>query len=164
VRSGDAQWQWARTSLIIQSEVKLKTLAHSSIVYLGVGETGRQEGHRAFKTLSETVRLRKILAWVRLDSAPFSLTDFVAPLEEQCQRGVVREEQSERSGAKYQQGLNTFICFGRRVPSLLEYFGYTFHHSMLLAGPACTFNDYIDFIEGRDIARATEQVSVMSRK
>jgi len=45
----------------------------------------------------------------------------------------------------------------KRVPSLLEYFGYTFHHSMLLAGPACTFNDYIDFIEGRDIARATEQ-------
>jgi len=60
------------------------------------------------------------------------------------------------------QGLNTSTCFDRRVPSLLEYFGYTFHHSMLLAGPACTFNDYIDFIEGRDIARATEQVSSMS--
>ena len=35
---------------------------------------------------------------------------------------------------------------------------------MLLAGPACTFNDYIDFIEGRDIARATEQVSGMAPK
>jgi len=45
----------------------------------------------------------------------------------------------------------------KRIPSVLEYFGYMFHHSMLLAGPACTFNDYIDFIEGRDIARATEQ-------
>ncbi|KAJ7361775.1 Lysophospholipid acyltransferase 2 [Desmophyllum pertusum] len=44
-----------------------------------------------------------------------------------------------------------------RVPSLLEYFGYMFHHSMLLAGPVCTFNDYMDFIEGRDIARATDQ-------
>ncbi|KAL9962978.1 hypothetical protein ACROYT_G032137 [Oculina patagonica] len=27
----------------------------------------------------------------------------------------------------------------KRVPSLLEYFGFMFHHSMLLAGPACTF-------------------------
>ena len=48
--------------------------------------------------------------------------------------------------------------FYRRVPSLLEYFGYMFHHSILLAGPLCTFNDYMDFIEGRDIARATDQV------
>ena len=47
----------------------------------------------------------------------------------------------------------------RRVPSPLEYFGYIFHHSMLLVGPVCTFKEYMDFIEGRDIARATEKVS-----
>lgn len=50
------------------------------------------------------------------------------------------------------------ICFNRRIPSLLEYFGYMFHHSTLLAGPVCTFNDFMDFIEGRDIASATDQV------
>ena len=50
------------------------------------------------------------------------------------------------------------ICFDRRIPSLLEYFGYMFHHSTLLAGPVCTFNDFMDFIEGRDIASATDQV------
>lgn len=44
-----------------------------------------------------------------------------------------------------------------RVPSFLEYFGYIFHHSMLLAGPVCSFKDYMDFIEGRDIARAIEK-------
>ena len=54
------------------------------------------------------------------------------------------------------------LLFGRRVPSLLEYFGYMFHHSMLLAGPVCSFKDYMDFIEGRDIARATNQVSGIS--
>jgi len=45
----------------------------------------------------------------------------------------------------------------KRVPSPLEYFGYIFHHSMLLVGPVCTFKEYMDFIEGRDIARATEK-------
>ena len=30
---------------------------------------------------------------------------------------------------------------------------------MLLVGPVCTFKEYMDFIEGRDIARATEKVS-----
>lgn len=73
------------------------------------------------------------------------------------------EEQSLKLREIKKQGLNTFTCcFDRRIPSVLEYFGYMFHHSMLLAGPACTFNDYIDFIEGRDIARATEQVRGMS--
>ena len=54
------------------------------------------------------------------------------------------------------------MCFfDRRVPSLLEYFGYLFHHSTMLVGPVCTFSDYMDFIEGRDIARATDKVSGM---
>ena len=30
---------------------------------------------------------------------------------------------------------------------------------MLLAGPVCSFKDYMDFIEGRNIARAIEKVS-----
>ena len=55
-----------------------------------------------------------------------------------------------------------FFLFSSRVPSLLEYFGYIFHYSMLLVGPVCTFKDYMDFIDGRDIARATEKVSGLS--
>ena len=45
------------------------------------------------------------------------------------------------------------------MPSLLEYFSYMFQHSTFLAGPVCTFNVYMDFIEGRDIARETKKVS-----
>ena len=40
----------------------------------------------------------------------------------------------------------------RRVPTVLEYFAYLFHYSMLFAGPVCTFKEYMDFIEGKDIA------------
>ncbi|XP_073250221.1 lysophospholipid acyltransferase 1-like isoform X1 [Porites lutea] len=43
----------------------------------------------------------------------------------------------------------------KRMPSFLEYYGYIFHHSMLLVGPVCSYKEYIDFIEGRDIAQAT---------
>ncbi|XP_031574563.1 lysophospholipid acyltransferase 2-like isoform X2 [Actinia tenebrosa] len=37
----------------------------------------------------------------------------------------------------------------KKVPSLLEYFGYILHYSTLLAGPACTYRKYKDFIDGR---------------
>ena len=115
-----------------------------------------QEGHSPFHP-SATVRLC-IAFGVGLSgfcALHFAVTDFVAAFEKQNLK--VREIRKQR--------LNTFTLycsFGRRVPSTLQYFGYMFHHSMLLAGPTCTFNDYIDFIEGRDIARATEQVSGMS--
>ena len=46
------------------------------------------------------------------------------------------------------------LCFYRRVPSLLEYFSYIFHHSSFLVGPVCSFKDYMDFIVGDDMARA----------
>ncbi|KAJ7361779.1 Lysophospholipid acyltransferase 1 [Desmophyllum pertusum] len=39
----------------------------------------------------------------------------------------------------------------RKVPSLLEYFSYLFHFSMILAGPVCTFREFNDFIDGSDI-------------
>ena len=44
------------------------------------------------------------------------------------------------------------MAYFRRVPSVPEYFAYLFHYSMLFAGPVCTFKDYMDFIEGKDIA------------
>ncbi|XP_031558739.1 lysophospholipid acyltransferase 1-like [Actinia tenebrosa] len=41
-----------------------------------------------------------------------------------------------------------------KPPSILEYFGYMFHYSGFLVGPSCTYVQYIDFIEGKDIERA----------
>ena len=44
------------------------------------------------------------------------------------------------------------------MPSFLEYYGYIFHHSMLLVGPVCSYKEYIDFIEGHDIRQAMIKV------
>ncbi|XP_051892134.1 lysophospholipid acyltransferase 2-like isoform X2 [Pristis pectinata] len=38
----------------------------------------------------------------------------------------------------------------RRIPSLLEYVSYTLNFMGILAGPLNSFNDYINFIEGRN--------------
>uniref|UniRef100_A0A667ZPZ9 Membrane bound O-acyltransferase domain containing 2b n=1 Tax=Myripristis murdjan TaxID=586833 RepID=A0A667ZPZ9_9TELE len=37
---------------------------------------------------------------------------------------------------------------GERMPSLLEYFSYSCNFMGILAGPTCSYNDYIAFIEG----------------
>lgn len=37
----------------------------------------------------------------------------------------------------------------RRMPSLLEYVSYTCNFMGILAGPLCSYKDYITFIEGR---------------
>lgn len=39
-------------------------------------------------------------------------------------------------------------CVFRRMPSLLEYFSYNCNFMGILAGPTCSYNDYIAFIEG----------------
>ena len=45
-----------------------------------------------------------------------------------------------------------FDCFDfRKVPSVLEYFSYLFHYSMILVGPVCTFKQFSNFIDGSDI-------------
>lgn len=51
-----------------------------------------------------------------------------------------------------------FFLSSRRMPSFLEYYGYIFHHSMLLVGPVCSYKEYIDFIEGHDIRQAMIKV------
>lgn len=35
------------------------------------------------------------------------------------------------------------------MPSLLEYLSYNCNFMGILAGPTCSYNDYIDFIEGQ---------------
>lgn len=37
----------------------------------------------------------------------------------------------------------------RRMPSLLEYLSYNCNFMGILAGPLCSYKDYINFIEGR---------------
>lgn len=41
----------------------------------------------------------------------------------------------------------SFYC--RRMPSLLEYLSYNCNFMGILAGPLCSYKDYITFIEGR---------------
>uniref|UniRef100_A0A673MP97 Membrane bound O-acyltransferase domain containing 2a n=1 Tax=Sinocyclocheilus rhinocerous TaxID=307959 RepID=A0A673MP97_9TELE len=46
---------------------------------------------------------------------------------------------------------DVFLCICvlfRRMPSLLEYFSYNCNFMGILAGPTCSYNDYIAFIEG----------------
>lgn len=42
----------------------------------------------------------------------------------------------------------------RRMPSLLEYLSYNCNFMGILAGPLCSYRDYITFIEGRVHPRA----------
>uniref|UniRef100_A0AAY4CTM5 Membrane bound O-acyltransferase domain containing 2b n=1 Tax=Denticeps clupeoides TaxID=299321 RepID=A0AAY4CTM5_9TELE len=44
--------------------------------------------------------------------------------------------------------LNQFLSTDRRMPSLLEYFSYNCNFMGILAGPTCSYKDYIAFIEG----------------
>ena len=51
---------------------------------------------------------------------------------------------------------------GRKVPSLLEYFSYLFHYSMILAGPVCTFREFNDFIDGSDVRPKVSGVTLFT--
>lgn len=42
----------------------------------------------------------------------------------------------------------------RRMPSLLEYLSYNCNFMGILAGPLCSYKDYITFIEGRSYQMA----------
>uniref|UniRef100_A0AAZ3SEU1 Membrane bound O-acyltransferase domain containing 2b n=1 Tax=Oncorhynchus tshawytscha TaxID=74940 RepID=A0AAZ3SEU1_ONCTS len=46
---------------------------------------------------------------------------------------------------------------GKRMPSLLEYFSYNCNFMGILAGPTCSYNDYIAFIEGTPCRRHRDQ-------
>lgn len=48
------------------------------------------------------------------------------------------------------RSVRSHVCFARRrMPSLLEYLSYTCNFMGILAGPLCSYRDYITFIEGR---------------
>ena len=46
------------------------------------------------------------------------------------------------------------FCVYRQIPSVLEYLGYNFCFLCFLAGPACTYKEYQDFITGSNFTSA----------
>ena len=59
-------------------------------------------------------------------------------------------------GLRFTQ-LNKMFYTYRKIPSLLEYFSYNFCFSYFLAGPACTYKEYEDFITGSNFTSAKLQ-------
>ncbi|KAL7871690.1 hypothetical protein SRHO_G00066730 [Serrasalmus rhombeus] len=47
----------------------------------------------------------------------------------------------------------------RRMPSLLEYFSYNCNFMGMLAGPTCSYNDYIAFIEGKPFRHREQETN-----
>lgn len=50
--------------------------------------------------------------------------------------------------------------YSRKIPSVLEYFSYNFCFLTILAGPATTYKEYIDFITGRNVTDMNGKVIV----
>lgn len=68
---------------------------------------------------------------------------------------VLRERRSgERGRIPVGPRLTLAVCTRRRRPSLLEYLSYNCNFMGVLAGPLCSYKDYITFIEGRSFHAA----------
>ncbi|XP_039874357.1 lysophospholipid acyltransferase 2b isoform X4 [Simochromis diagramma] len=68
------------------------------------------------------------------------ITQKITSLAFEIHDGMARKEEHLTAGQK--------ILAIRRMPSLLEYFSYNCNFMGILAGPTCSYNDYIGFIEG----------------
>ncbi|XP_069028615.1 lysophospholipid acyltransferase 2b isoform X2 [Embiotoca jacksoni] len=68
------------------------------------------------------------------------ITQKITSLAFEIHDGMARKEEHLTAGQK--------ILAIRRMPSLLEYFSYNCNFLGILAGPTCSYNDYIAFIEG----------------
>uniref|UniRef100_A0AAQ5Y2L8 Membrane bound O-acyltransferase domain containing 2a n=1 Tax=Amphiprion ocellaris TaxID=80972 RepID=A0AAQ5Y2L8_AMPOC len=68
------------------------------------------------------------------------ITQKITSLAFEIHDGMARKEEHLTAGQK--------ILAIRRMPSLLEYFSYNCNFMGILAGPTCSYNDYIAFIEG----------------
>ena len=42
------------------------------------------------------------------------------------------------------------------MPSIIEFFGYLFHFQGVAIGPGCTFNDYIEYMNGENFRKFKE--------
>ncbi|PWA25548.1 hypothetical protein CCH79_00020825, partial [Gambusia affinis] len=64
---------------------------------------------------------------------------------------MARKEEDLTAGQK--------ILAIRRMPSLLQYFSYNCNFMGILAGPTCSYNDYIAFIEGKPHRHREQEAS-----
>ncbi|XP_023680630.1 lysophospholipid acyltransferase 2b isoform X1 [Paramormyrops kingsleyae] len=69
------------------------------------------------------------------------ITQKITSLAFEIHDGMARKEEQLSPSQK--------ILAVRRMPSLLEYLSYNCNFMGILAGPTCSYNDYIAFIEGR---------------
>ncbi len=53
--------------------------------------------------------------------------------------------------AAFQNGFDWKLCVLRELPSLAEFCGYFFNFQTILVGPLSFFNDYRDFISGKNL-------------
>jgi hypothetical protein len=56
-----------------------------------------------------------------------------------------------------------YVLFDRKRPSFLEFYSYVFQFSSLLCGPLVFYNDYIEFIEGKNFTRHIESSSTRTK-
>ncbi|XP_030642126.1 membrane-bound O-acyltransferase domain-containing protein 2 [Chanos chanos] len=68
------------------------------------------------------------------------ITQKITSLAFEIHDGLARKEEHLKPGQRY--------LAVRRMPSLLEYLSYNCNFMGILAGPTCSYNDYIAFIEG----------------
>ncbi|XP_035209746.1 lysophospholipid acyltransferase 2-like isoform X3 [Stegodyphus dumicola] len=52
----------------------------------------------------------------------------------------------------------------RHVPTVLEFFSYIFHFQALMCGPLVFYNDYADFVEGKNYVKNASPEVVVARK
>ncbi|XP_029109832.1 lysophospholipid acyltransferase 2b isoform X1 [Scleropages formosus] len=69
------------------------------------------------------------------------ITQKITSLAFEMHDGMARKEEQLTPSQQY--------LAVRRMPSLLEYLSYNCNFMGILAGPTCSYNDYIAFIEGR---------------
>ncbi|XP_016367258.1 membrane-bound O-acyltransferase domain-containing protein 2-like [Sinocyclocheilus rhinocerous] len=69
------------------------------------------------------------------------ITQKITSLAFEIHDGLMKREEHLKPSQKY--------LAVRKMPSLLEYLSYNCNFMGILAGPTCSYNDYIAFIEGR---------------
>ncbi|XP_010620974.1 lysophospholipid acyltransferase 2 isoform X1 [Fukomys damarensis] len=134
----------------------LHFLVQSGISYCIMITTGVESTHRycfvfALGYLTACQITRVYIFDYGQYSADFSgpmmiITQKITSLAYEIHDGMFRKEEDLTPS---QRGLAV-----RRMPSLLEYVSYTCNFMGILAGPLCSYKDYITFIEGRAYHRA----------
>ncbi|KAK5852508.1 hypothetical protein PBY51_006362 [Eleginops maclovinus] len=147
----------------------LHFLLQSGLTYVIMIVTGAQHMHKycllvALSYLSLCQITRVYVFDYGMYSADFTgpmmvITQKITSLAFEIHDGMARREEHLTPRQK--------LLAIRRMPSLLEYFSYNCNFLGILAGPTCSYNDYIAFIEGggrKSEPRATSPNAEVVRK